>query len=138
MGLHGVGEVLLVGEDQDDGVLHLPVVDDPVELLPRLVDPVPVGTVHHENQPLGAGVVMSPERPDLVLAAHIPHVELDILVGDRLHVEPDGGDGGDGLSQLQLVQDGRLTGGVKSEHQYSHLLVAKDLCQNFPHFVLCA
>lgn len=46
---HGIWEVLLVGEDEDDGVPHLPVVDDAVELLPRLVDPIPVGTVHHKN-----------------------------------------------------------------------------------------
>ena len=135
MRFHGVREVLFVGEDQDDGVLHLPVVDDPVELLPGLVDPVPVGAVHHENEALGAGVVMSPEGPDLVLAPDVPHVELHILIGDGLHVEPDRGDGGDRLSQLQLVQDGSLTGGIKSKHQYSHLLVAKDLCEHFAHLV---
>lgn len=127
MGLHGVRQVLLVGEDQDDGVPHLPVVDDPVELLPGLVDPVPVGAVHHKDQALRARVVMSPEGPDLVLAAHVPHVELDVLVGDGFHVEPHRGDGGDRLSQFQLVQDGGFPGSVKSKHQYSHLLVAKDL-----------
>lgn len=38
----------------------------------------------------------------------------------------DGGDGGDDLSQLELVQDGRLSGGVESDHQDAHLLLAEE------------
>ena len=43
------------------------------------------------------------------LAAHRethPHIEFDIFVRNSLHVKPDGGDGCDRLSKLQLVQDG--------------------------------
>jgi hypothetical protein len=69
--LHTIRQVLLVSEYEYDGVSHLAVVDDPVELLPRLVDPVSIRTVHHEDEPLGARVVMSPQRPDLVLATHV-------------------------------------------------------------------
>jgi hypothetical protein len=47
--------------------------------------------------------VMSPQRPDLVLSAHIPDVELDVFVGNGLDVEADGGDGGDILVQFELV-----------------------------------
>ena len=32
----------------------------------------------------------------------------------------DRGDGGDDFSQLQLVQDGGLTGGIESDHQDSY------------------
>jgi len=67
------GQVLFVCEDEDDGVPHLPIVDDPVQLLPGLVDTVSVGAVHHEDQALSAGVVMPPKGPDLVLAAHVLH-----------------------------------------------------------------
>lgn len=133
MGLHSVRQVLLVGEDQDDGVPHLPVVDDAVELLPGLIDPVTVSAVHHEDEALRAGIVVSPKGADLVLPAHVPHVELDVLVGDGFHVEANGGDGGDRLAQFKLVQDSRLPGGIKSEHQYSHLLVAEDLGKHLPH-----
>lgn len=133
VGLHGVGKVLLVGEDEDDGVPHLPVVDDAVKLLPRLVDTVSVRAVHHEDEALRPRVVVPPEGPDLVLAAHVPHVELNVLVGDGLHVEAHGGDGGDRLAQLQFVEDGGLAGRVQAQHQDPHLLVAEDLGQHLAH-----
>ena len=53
--------------------------------------------------------VVPPERADLVLAADVPHSEVDALHRlDGLHVEADGGDGVDALVQLDLVQDRRL------------------------------
>ena len=51
------------------------------------------------------GEVMPPERSDLVLAADIPYVELDVLVHDRLDVEAHGRNGRDVLVQLELVHD---------------------------------
>ena len=62
---------MFISEYQDDCVPHLPVIDDPVQLLPGLVYPVPVGAVHHEDEALGARVVMSPQRTDLVLTSNI-------------------------------------------------------------------
>ena len=38
----------------------------------------------------------------------------------------DGRDGGDNLAQLELVQDGGLTGGIQSDHQDTHLLLAEE------------
>ena len=64
-------QVLFISEYKDDGVPHLPVIDDPVQLLPGLVYPVPVRAVHHEDEALGARVVMSPQRTDLVLTSNI-------------------------------------------------------------------
>ena len=64
-------QVLFIGEYKDDGVPHLPVIDDPVQLLPGLVYPVPVRAVHHEDEALGSRVVMSPQRTDLVLTSNI-------------------------------------------------------------------
>jgi hypothetical protein len=49
--------------------------------------------------------VVSPQRTDLVLAAHVPDVELGVLIRDRFDVEADGGDGGDVLVELELVED---------------------------------
>ena len=66
-----LGQVLLVGEYKYDGFPHLPVIDDPVELLPGLVYPVPVRTVHHEDEALGACVVMPPQGADFVLTSNI-------------------------------------------------------------------
>ena len=53
----------------------------------RLIYPFAVLRVDHEHETLGAGVVVPPERTNLVLSSDIPYVELDILVRDRLDVE---------------------------------------------------
>ena len=58
--------------------------------------------------------VMSPERSDLVLTAHIPDGEADVLVLNGLHIEPNGGDGRHNLPQLQLVQDRCLTSSIQT------------------------
>jgi hypothetical protein len=42
-----------------------------MQLLSGLVDPVSVGAVDDEDQALSAGVVVAPERSDLVLTSHI-------------------------------------------------------------------
>lgn len=52
------------------------------------------------------GIVVSPQRPNLVLSTDIPDVELDVLVGYTLDVETDGGNGGNFLVELQLVENG--------------------------------
>jgi len=36
-----IRQILLVGEDEQDGILHLPVANDSVKLLPGLVNTVP-------------------------------------------------------------------------------------------------
>ena len=49
---------------------------------------------------------MTPQCPDLLLTAHVPHGEGQSL--DRrhgLHVEADGGDGANYLVQFDLVQN---------------------------------
>ena len=37
----------------------------------------------------------------------------------------DGRDGGDDFTELELVQDRSLTGGVETDHQNSHLLLGE-------------
>ena len=64
---------------------------------------------------------MSPQWSDLVLAAHVPDGEADVLVLHGLHVEADGGDGGHNLPQLQLVQDGCLTSSIQTCKQKSSI-----------------
>jgi hypothetical protein len=60
-------------------------------------------------------IVVPPERTNLVLPSDVPYSEADALVLDRLHIESDGGDGGNHLAKLELVEDGRLTGGIKTD-----------------------
>lgn len=53
------------------------------------VDSLSVLTVDDENKALGASVIVSPQRTDLVLTSNVPNVELDILVCDRLDIKTD-------------------------------------------------
>lgn len=56
---------------------------------------------------------MPPQRPNLILPSHVPNVELDILIRDRLDVEADSRDGGDVGVELELVED-------RYGHSHSH------------------
>lgn len=97
--------VLLIRKNKQQRILHLPILYYARELRSRLVHPLAVARVDHEDQPLRPGEVVPPQRPDLVLPAHVPHVELCVLVGHRLDVEADGGDRGYFLVELELVED---------------------------------
>lgn len=52
---------------------------------------------------------MPPKRPDLVLPPDVPHIELDVLEGDRLDVEADRWDRSHLLLGFQFVEDGLNT-----------------------------
>eukprot|EP00964_Phaeocystis_antarctica_P040780 scaffold23323_cov60-Phaeocystis_antarctica.AAC.2 len=69
--IHRVGQVLLVGEHQQDGLTQLVLVEHAVQLVARLAHAIAIVRVDHEDDALGVLVVMAPERADLVLAAHI-------------------------------------------------------------------
>lgn len=56
-------------------------------------------------------------------------MELEIFVHHCLDIEADGGDGGDHLSSLESVQDGRLAGTVKTKDKDSHLLRANQVSE---------
>jgi hypothetical protein len=111
--LHGVGQVLLVGENEQNGVTELVLSQHAVELVLgavlisiAIIDTIPIVTVDNEDAALGVLVVVTPERANLVLSSDIPYSEGDILVLDSLDVETNGGDGGHDLAQLELIQDG--------------------------------
>ena len=86
-GVHGVGKILLVGEDKQESITELILVEHALELLTRLRDTFPIVGVDDEDDTLGVLEVMSPQRTNLVLSTNIPHGELDVLVLDRLNVE---------------------------------------------------
>jgi hypothetical protein len=81
------GQILLVGEDEQNGVPELILIEHALELLAGLNDTVTIVAVDDEDDTLGVLEVMSPEGTDLVLTTDIPHGELDVLVLDSLDVE---------------------------------------------------
>lgn len=100
------GNILLVGKDKQKSILHFAIIDDLVQLRASLLQAGGIARVNHEDQTLCARVIVSPERPDLVLATDIPDIELDVLIGDTLDVEANGGDGGHVLvAEFQFIKN---------------------------------
>lgn len=56
----------------------------------------------------------------------------------REHFLTDGRNGGDDLAEFELIKDGRLTGGVETDHENAHLSLGKQLLKKLgecePHF----
>ena len=75
---------------------------------------------------------MSPETTDLVLASNIPDREINILVLHCLHVEADGRNGGQYFTQLELVEDCRLSSRIQTDHEDSHLAFGVEEIANDP------
>merc|ERR1711959_360252 len=77
-----------------------------------------LGRVHRVRQILLVGEDQQERISQLVLVQHA----LQLLEG--LNVEANRRNRGDDLTQLELVQDGGLSGSVESDHQNTHLLLA--------------
>ena len=80
-------QILLVGENQEEGIAELVLVQHALQLLTGLDNTVPIVAVNHEDDTLGVLEVVAPQRTDLVLTTDIPHGELNVLVFDGLDVE---------------------------------------------------
>lgn len=144
--IHGIGQILLIGKDQEKGIPQLVLVEHTLQLLAGLDDTVTIVAVDDEDDALRVLEVVSPERADLVLAADVPDRELDVLVFDCFDVETcrhsisvcrargwverggytNGRDGGDDFAQFQLVEDSRLSSRIQADHQDTHLLLAPE------------
>lgn len=66
---------LFVREHEYGHIAHLVRAQDAVQLLARLLHARAVLAVHHEDEALRALEVVAPQLPDLVLPAHVPHLE---------------------------------------------------------------
>jgi hypothetical protein len=80
-------QILLVGEDEKNGIPQLILVQHALQLLASLDDTIAIVGVDNEDDTLGVLEVVPPQRTDLVLTTDIPHGELDVLVLDSLDVE---------------------------------------------------
>jgi len=126
-GVHGIGQILLVGKNQENGIPELILVQHTLQLLSGLNNTVTIIAVNDEDDALGVLEVMSPQGSDLVLSTNIPDGELNVLVLDGLNVESNCGDGCDDFTELQLVQNCGLSGSIQTNHQNSHLLLSPEL-----------
>ena len=85
--IHRIRQILLIGENQQQRISELVLVEHTLQLLAGLDDTVAIVAVDDEDDALRVLEVVSPQRPDLVLAADVPDCELDVLVFDCFDVE---------------------------------------------------
>ena len=111
---HRVRQILLVGEHQQHRIPKLIFVQHAVQLIASLRDAIAIVAIHNKDQTLSVLKVMSPERANLILSTDVPHRERNVLVLHGLDVETDRRNRRHDLTELELVQDGRLTGGIET------------------------
>ena len=75
--VHGVRQILLVSEAEQDSVPQFVLVEHAHELITCLVNTFSVITVDNENQTLCVLEVMSPQRSDFVLTTDVPYGETE-------------------------------------------------------------
>lgn len=124
--VHGVGQILLVGKDEKKSVAKLIFVEHSLQFFACLRNSLSIVGINDEDDAVRVLEVMSPERSNFVLSSNVPNGEGNVLVLDRLDIETNGGNGGDDLTELKLVENRGLTGGIESDHENSHLLFAKE------------
>ena len=69
---------MFVGKNEDDGIAHLAVVDDSMQLLSCFLNSVSISTIHDEDESLRSRVVVSPQRADFVLPSHVLQIYISI------------------------------------------------------------
>ena len=109
----GVGQVLLVGEDEKGSVAELVVREHVVENFGTFLNALAVGTVDDEDDGVSSLVVVSPKFAKRGLTTDIPQSERKVLVLNGFDVKTNCWDGGFGLAELELTEDCSLTSSVK-------------------------
>ena len=72
--------VLLVRKDQQHGISHLVFVEHFRQLFASILNAITVIAVHNVDETVGALIVVSPQRADLVLASDVPHLKRVIVL----------------------------------------------------------
>ena len=82
------GQILLVGEDEEQCITQFIFIQHPLKFLSGLDNTIAIVAVNHKDDTLSVLEVVAPQGSDLILTTDIPHGELDVLVFDSLDVEP--------------------------------------------------
>ena len=96
------GKILFVGEDQEKGITEFVFVQHSLQFLTCLNNTISIIAVNDEDNALRVLEIVSPQRPDLVLPANVPHSELNVLIFDRFDVEACCHDVSDQLTSDQI------------------------------------
>lgn len=75
-----------------------------VQFLPRLPHPLGIGRVNHVDQGIGIVKIVRPVLPQRFLPSDVPHVQLELIVGEVFNVESlSGSDGRDILNETDAT-----------------------------------
>jgi len=114
-------QVLLVGEDEDGDLGELLLLQQRGELAASVLDALRVGGVDDKDERVGAVVIVLPVGADRLLAADVPHVELEVGRLDRLDVEALRGHDLLDLLVRQAAHNGGLAGVVEAQEKDAEL-----------------
>jgi len=129
--IHSIGKILLVGEDEEEGVTELILIEHALKLLTGFGYTLAIVGVNHEDNSLSILEVMPPKGTNFILPSDVPDRERDVLVFDSLYVEANCWNCGDNFTELELIEDGRLASSIETDHENSHLLFAKEARKSF-------
>mmetsp|Transcript_16073 Transcript_16073/g.26848 ORF Transcript_16073/g.26848 Transcript_16073/m.26848 type:complete len:253 (+) Transcript_16073:59-817(+) len=122
---HGIWKILLVGENKKDSIAQFVLVQHSVHLITGSINTIRVVRIDNKDQSLSVLVVVTPQRTDLILTTDIPNCERDVLVFNSFNVESNSRNRGNDFTKLQFVENGSLSGGIKTNHQDTHLLLSE-------------
>lgn len=94
-GTHGVGQILLVGKDEQNGVAEFVFVEHSVQFIAGGVDTIRVIGIDNKDESLSVLVVVAPQGTDFILTTDIPNCERNVLVFDGFDIETNRRDGRD-------------------------------------------
>lgn len=80
-------QILFIGEDQEQSISELILIQHPLKFLTGLTDTLSVVRVDDKDNSLSVLKVMAPKGTNLVLTTNIPHSEGNVLVLDSLDVK---------------------------------------------------
>lgn len=80
---HGVGEILLVGQDENDGLTELILAKQLLKLQGGLIDTLAIVGVDDVDDTLSVEVVVAPQGTDLVLSSDVPAKRKRKMIGKK-------------------------------------------------------
>ena len=83
----GTWKILLVGKDKESGTEQPLLLQQPLQLLPAVLQPSPVRRVDHPDEAVRRLKIVPPVGTQGLLASDIPDVELESPMVQRLNVE---------------------------------------------------
>ena len=120
---------LFVGKNEKNCISEFIFLQHAVQFIAGLANTLSIIAVNDKNETLCILEVVSPQWTDLVLTSDIPDGEADVLVFDSLHIEANGWNCGHNLAQFELIQNGGFTGSVQTNHENSHVALAKQAAE---------